>query len=123
MNMIRFLTIFGSGTFVVAFLASLAVLAGGPKPVAASPHTTSSSGQVEINNFAFMPGTITVPVGTQVTWTNKDEIPHNVVSSDKTIKSKVLDTNEQFTFTFTEPGTFSYICTIHPRMKGTVVVQ
>ena len=79
--------------------------------------------KVEIGNFSFAPSTVTVPVGTRVIWTNKDEIQHNIVTIDKTIKSKLLDTNETFTFTFTKAGTYSYICTVHPRMKGTIVVQ
>lgn len=119
----RLLLIFGMGALVVALLAGLAVLAGGQTPVAASSAPPAAGAEIEINNFAFAPTTVTVPVGTQVTWTNKDEIGHNVVSEDKTIKSKVLDTNEKFSFTFTKPGTFTYLCTIHPRMKGTIVVQ
>lgn len=117
----RFLMILGTGAVVVALLAGLAILASGQTTAIASP--APAAAEVEINNFSFSPSTLTVPVGTQVTWTNKDEIPHNVVSSDKTIKSKVLDTDDKFTFTFTQAGTYSYICTIHPRMKGTIVVQ
>jgi len=78
---------------------------------------------VKIDNFSFSPATITVPVGTTVRWTNHDDIPHTVVSDDKTFKSKVLDTDEQFTYTFSKPGTYSYFCSIHPRMTGKVVVQ
>jgi plastocyanin len=123
LNMKRFLIILGTGAFVVALLAGLAILAGAQTPVSVSAAPPAAGAEIEINNFAFSPSTMTVPVGAQVTWTNKDEIGHNVVSSDKTIKSQVLDTDEKFTFTFTQPGTFSYICTIHPRMKGTIVVQ
>lgn len=79
--------------------------------------------KIEIDNFSFSPTTVTVPVGTRVTWTNRDEIQHNIVTPDKTIKSKLLDTKETFTYTFTKAGTYSYICTLHPRMKGTIVVQ
>ncbi|HWZ84156.1 MAG TPA: cupredoxin family copper-binding protein [Terriglobales bacterium] len=79
---------------------------------------------IKIDNFSFGPQTVTVPVGTQVIWTNQDDIPHTVVSDDKTtIKSKVLDTDEKFTFTFTKAGTYSYFCSIHPKMTGHVVVQ
>jgi plastocyanin len=119
----RFLMIFGTGSLVVALLVTLAVFTNSPKPVAASAPPTATGAEIEIDNFAFTPATITVPVGTQVTWTNKDDITHNVVSADKTIKSKALDTNDKFTFIFTQAGTFSYVCSIHPRMKGTVVVQ
>jgi amicyanin len=125
----RSLIFFGIGLVVVAALAGLAALAGGHSSAKASATTLPAATlpadgtAVEINNFSFSPSTVTVPVGTTVTWTNKDEITHNVVSTDKSIKSKVLDTNEQFTFTFTTAGTYSYLCTIHPRMKGTIVVK
>jgi plastocyanin len=78
---------------------------------------------VKIDNFTFTPNVLTVPVGTTVHWTNKDDIPHNVVSEDKSIKSKVMDTDEQFSYTFTKPGTYAYFCSIHPKMTGKIVVQ
>jgi plastocyanin len=78
---------------------------------------------VNISNFAFVPATLTVPAGTTVTWTNKDEEPHTVVSSDgSTFHSPGLDTGKTFAFTFPNAGTFDYICSIHPMMHGTVVV-
>jgi plastocyanin len=83
------------------------------------PETT----EVKIDNFSFGPGTLTVPVGTTVTWTNRDDIPHTVVSTDMVFKSKVLDTDEKFSFTFSKAGTFPYFCSIHPKMTGKVVVQ
>ncbi len=73
---------------------------------------------VKIDNFSFSPATITVPAGTTMRWTNRDDIPHTVVSDDKAFKSKVLDTDEQFTYTFTKPGTYSYFCSIHPKMTA-----
>lgn len=79
--------------------------------------------EVKIDNFSFGPAEFTVPVGTNVTWTNRDDIPHTVVSTDKVFKSKVLDTDEKFSFTFGSPGTFAYFCSIHPKMTGKVVVQ
>jgi plastocyanin len=78
---------------------------------------------VKIDNFSFTPATITVPVGTTVRWTNRDDIPHTVVADDKTFKSKALDTDEQFTYTFTKPGTYNYFCSIHPKMTAVVVVK
>ena len=80
---------------------------------------------MKIDNFSFGPVTLTVPVGTTVTWTNRDDIPHNTVSTDdpKTFKSKALDTNEKFSFTFSKPGTYSYFCSIHPKMTGKIIVQ
>jgi plastocyanin len=81
--------------------------------------------EVKIDNFTFGPAALTVPVGTTVTWINKDDIPHTVVSTDdpKAFKSKVLDTDEKFSFTFSKPGTFPYFCSIHPKMTGKVIVQ
>src|SRR6516164_2356144 len=86
-------------------------------PVAASP----SSSEVKIDNFAFTPSNLDVPVGTQVTWTNRDDIPHTVVGDDNSIKSKALDTNDKFSFTFTKPGSYPYFCSLHPKMRGTIV--
>jgi len=80
--------------------------------------------QVTIDNFSFSPTTITVPAGTEVTWVNHDDIPHTVVSDDKsTFKSRPLDTDEKFSFTFAKPGTYNYFCSIHPKMTAKVVVQ
>jgi len=80
--------------------------------------------QVTIDNFSFAPATLTVPAGTEVTWVNHDDIPHTVVSEDKaTFKSRALDTDEKFSFTFAKPGTYTYFCSIHPKMMAKVVVQ
>jgi len=81
--------------------------------------------EIKIDNFSFGPAAVTVPVGTTVTWVNHDDIPHTVVSSDdpKVFKSKVLDTDEKFLFTFSKAGTYPYFCSIHPKMTGKVVVQ
>ena len=78
---------------------------------------------VKIDNFVFGPQDVTVAVGATVTWTNRDDIPHTVVSTDKVFKSKVLDTDEKFSFTFAKPGTYGYFCSVHPKMTGKVVVQ
>jgi len=79
--------------------------------------------EVKIDNFSFIAQTITVPVGSKVKWINHDDMPHNVVSSEQKFKSKVLDTDESFEFTFTEPGTYSYYCGLHPKMVGKVIVE
>jgi plastocyanin len=84
---------------------------------------TPPAGEVRIDNFSFNPVDLTVPVGTTVTWTNHDDIPHTVVSTDKVFKSKVLDTDEKFSFTFSKQGTYPYFCSIHPKMTGKIVVQ
>ena len=85
------------------------------------PDTT----EVKIDNFSFGPAGLTVPVGTTVTWINRDDVPHTVVSTDdpKVFKSKVLDTDEKFSFTFSKEGTYSYFCSLHPKMTARVVVQ
>jgi plastocyanin len=78
---------------------------------------------VVVDNFSFAPATAAVPVGTTVTWTNRDDIPHNVVSPEQKFKSPVLDTAEMFSHTFAVAGTYKYYCSIHPRMTGQVVVR
>jgi plastocyanin len=108
----------------VAVIAALALLLAGSTEVAANGERPASA-EVKIDNFSFGPATITVAVGTTVTWTNRDDIPHTVVSADdpRAFKSKVMDTDEKFSFTFTKAGTFPYFCSVHPKMTGTVVVQ
>jgi len=79
--------------------------------------------QINIFNYKFDPETATVPAGTTVTWTNKDEIPHTVASSDKGFKgSSGLDTGDSYSYTFDKPGTYKYYCTLHPFMTATIVV-
>jgi len=79
--------------------------------------------QVQIKDFAFAPNNITVPVGTTLTWTNRDSEPHTVVTADKAIASKALDTDDRFAFAFGVPGTYTYHCSLHPYMTATVVVR
>jgi len=83
----------------------------------------AATAEVKIDNFSFGPPAITVAVGTTVTWINRDDIPHTVVSNDGVFKSKVLDTDEKFSFTFTKAGSYPYFCSIHPKMTGKVIVQ
>jgi plastocyanin len=94
-------------------------------PAAAAQLAATEPNAVTIDNFAFGPGAITVAPGTKVTWTNRDDEPHTVVSADnpRTFKSGALDTGENFSFTFDKPGTYRYFCSIHPHMTGTVVVK
>ena len=79
--------------------------------------------EIKIDNFSFAPGTFTVAAGTTVTWINHDDIPHTAVSTDGVFKSKVMDTDEKFSYTFTKAGTYPYFCSIHPKMTGKVIVQ
>jgi plastocyanin len=99
------------------------LLLAGSLRVAANDQASAANAAVNIDNFVFGPQTLTVPVGATVTWTNKDDIPHTSVSTDGVFKSKVLDTDEKFSYTFTKAGTYPYYCTIHPKMTGKVVVQ
>jgi plastocyanin len=103
-------------------IAMLLLFAGSPR-VTANDQPPAANAAVKIDNFVFGPHTITVPVGTTVTWTNSDDIPHTSVSTEGVFKSKVLGTDEKFSYTFTKAGTYSYYCTIHPKMTGMVVVK
>jgi plastocyanin len=96
-------------------------LVGGTSP--ASVLADDGKTNVKIDNFTFNPATVTVKAGSTVHWTNGDDIPHTVASTDKIFKSKVMDTNEEFEFKFDKPGTYEYFCSLHPKMTGKVIVQ
>jgi len=83
---------------------------------------TADAHEVVVDNFSFTPTTVSVPAGTTVLWTNRDDVPHNVVSTEQRFKSPVLDTDEQFSHRFDEPGAYKYFCSIHPKMTGRIVV-
>ena len=86
---------------------------------AASPATA-----ISIDNFTFTPQTVTVKAGTTVSWTNKDDIPHGIAATNNAFtRSKALDTDDSFSFTFTTPGSYQYFCYVHPHMTGTIVVE
>jgi plastocyanin len=112
-------------TYAVAIstLLGFIALAKTPGTLAATPESSPSGIEVKIDNFSYSPAAVTVKAGTQVTWTNHDDIPHTVVSSDNVFKSKTLDTDEKFSFIPTKPGTYSYFCSIHPKMTAQIVVQ
>jgi plastocyanin len=78
---------------------------------------------VSIDNFSYSPASLTVPAGTQVTWVNRDDVPHTVTSRDNAFTSKALDTDETFSHVFGEPGTYRYYCKIHPHMTAVVIVK
>ncbi|MGA7323054.1 MAG: cupredoxin family copper-binding protein [Rhodomicrobium sp.] len=92
-------------------------------PSEAEEAKAAPSPMVKIDNFTFTPAEITVARGTTVNWTNGDDIPHTVVAVNKAFKSKVLDTEQSFSFTFTSPGTYAYFCSLHPHMQGKVIVK
>src|SRR5215510_1435242 len=120
----RILRIYGM-TFLM--VAGFGYTAGGWRHAnatsAAEPQMAQMATEVKIDNFSFSPATLEVKAGTRVTWTNADDIPHTVVSDDKIFKSKALDTDEKFSFTFDKPGTYPYFCSLHPKMTAKVVVQ
>jgi plastocyanin len=82
-----------------------------------------ASAQIKIDNFTFGPTNLTVTSGTTVTWINNDDVPHTVVSEDKVFRSKALDTDDKFSYTFTKPGTYNYFCSVHPKMTAKIVVK
>jgi len=99
-----------------AVMPAVVVLPGWAQDAAASA--------VSIDNFTFTPQTLTVKAGTTVTWTNRDDIPHGIASDNNAFRrSKALDTDDKFAFTFTTPGTYKYFCYVHPHMTGTILVQ
>jgi plastocyanin len=113
-----------AGLATPVMIAMLLLFAGSPSVTASNNQQASAANAaVKIDNFVFGPQTLTVTVGTTVTWTNSDDIPHTSVSTEGVFKSKVLDTDEKFSYTFTKAGTYPYYCTIHPKMTGKVVVQ
>jgi plastocyanin len=110
---------------IAAAVILVAMAAGRPRisGFVAEQEKASAEAAIKIDNFSFTPAMVTVPAGTTVRWTNRDDIPHNVVSDDKSFKSKAMDTDENFSYTFSKPGTYSYFCSIHPKMTGKIVVQ
>ena len=106
-----------------ALVLGMGALGAGQQHLELSAQQKPETAEVKIDNFSFGPATLTIPVGTIVTWTNRDDIPHTVVSTDGVFKSKVLDTDEKFSFTFSKAGSYPYFCSIHPKMTGKVIVS
>jgi amicyanin len=99
---------------LVAGVAAVLLLAAAP--------ALAADVAIKIGNFTFGPQELKVKAGTTVTWANEDDIPHTVVSSNN-FRSKVLDSDDTYAFTFTTPGTYTYFCSLHPHMTGTIVVE
>jgi plastocyanin len=108
-------------------LLSLGCGAAASMNEAPAPATAAEVAEVKIkiDNFTYDPPTVTVKVGTKVTWTNGDDVPHTVTSTTKPrlLESRTLDTNDTFGHVFKEPGTYKYFCAVHPKMTGTVIVK
>ena len=105
-------------------MVALGLLLTGSPNLAAST-TQPGTTEVKIDNFSCTPATLTVVAGTTVTWTSRDDIPHTVVSADdpKAFKSKVMNTDKKFSLIFNKAGTYTYFCSVHPKMTGTVVLR
>lgn len=105
-------------------LSRRALLAAAPAALVLSRAARAGEARVDLKVFAFVPATLTVPAGTKVTWTNRDDTPHTVTSAAKPplFKSGALDTDDSFAWVFDTPGTYGYFCTLHPHMQGTVIV-
>lgn len=105
----------------VVSMVALGLLGLGVAAVA--PAAQSATPRVVIKEFMFAPTTLTVKAGAVVTWLNKDEEPHTIFSDAGLFRSGALDTDGTFEFKFDKPGTYHYVCTIHPRMVGTIIVE
>jgi len=123
-------TVFWSACAVMLILACLfagcASSQSSSVPAAATPAPAPGGNTIAIKEFAFTPATLTVKSGTTVTWTNNDSVPHAVVSDSGapvSFTSPALPMGTSYPFTFTQAGTYAYHCSIHPSMKGTIIVQ
>ena len=116
-----------TGTLAFVMFVALALLSsthGKSSETRESPPPKATTTEVIIDNFSFSPKTITVPIGATVTWTNHDNVPHVVTSADDQFKkSPVLKAGQSFSNTFATAGTYSYFCSIHPRMTGKIIVK
>jgi amicyanin len=86
-------------------------------------HVADSKSVISIDNFTFQPPTLTIAAGTKITWINHDDVPHTVRSTEQKFSSGALDTDDSYSFTFVEPGTYDYFCTVHSHMTGKVIVK
>ena len=102
-------------------LAACLALAGALPAMAADPAGPAAT--IEIRDFAFAPGTLTIAAGTTITWRNRDAEPHTVRGADELVRSGALDQDEAYSVRFDKPGTYRYGCSIHPQMAGTIIVQ
>ena len=108
---------------VLTVLTAFAGIVSTHPGLAAKAADGPASAQIKIDNFTFGPTSLTVTSGTTVTWINNDDVPHTVVSDDKVFRSKALDTDDKFSYTFTKPGTYNYFCSVHPKMTAKIVVK
>jgi len=114
------MTLRRSRAFLTVVSVSALSLVAASNPSRGAP---PDSPQIVIKDFMFAPNSLTVKAGSTVTWANKDDEPHSVVSDTGLFRSGAVDTNETFSFKFDKPGTYHFTCAIHPRMVGTIIVQ
>jgi len=108
--------------FAISSLCLGSLTLGHAEQEASADNTKTN--QIVIKDFHFDPQVLTVRSGEKITWINRDEEPHTVVSVEKQFKkSNALDTDQEFTITAGAPGTYTYYCSVHPRMTGTIVVK
>jgi plastocyanin len=109
---------------VLTLSVPLVLVASGAGTAKPAPRASdAASYTITIKDFMFTPRNLTIPVGSKVTWTNKDEEPHKVAEVNSSFGSQPLDTDEGFTYEFKTPGKYEYFCTVHPRMTGTIIVE
>lgn len=109
-------------SFCVLFLISTGAQAAGMDMKTMSIPAGTLANTVIIKSFMFAPAALTIPVGTTVTWQNLDGEPHTAVSIDGLFRSPALDENDKYSFKFDKPGTYKFLCSIHPQMRGTIIV-
>jgi plastocyanin len=106
-----------------AILSTIAIMAiNSPNFAVRAASNPTPGTEVKIDNFSFGPD-LTITAGTTITWTNRDDAPHVVASDTNIFKSKVLDTDDHYSYTFMKPGTYVYYCTVHPKMTAKVIVK
>ena len=111
-------------SLIIAMLGCALILAVVLRSATASGQAAPTEvTQINVDNFTFSPEMATLPVNGTVTWTNKDDVPHVIASSDGVFRSKGLDTDDHYSFKFTKPGVYSYYCSMHPKMTGKIIVQ
>lgn len=101
----------------------LVLLTGTLTSAAGTDASPGAATVVLAHDFMFAPLSLTVQAGSTVTWTNKDDEPHTVTSDTGLFRSGAMDTDQSFSYRFDKPGTYHYVCSIHPRMTGTIIVQ
>ena len=110
---------FNTGNLAIVLFVALALLSS-----SRGKEVETTKAEVVIEDYSFSPSTLTLPAGTTVTWTNRDSMPHTVISAGNRFpKSAMLKPGQSYSSNFAAPGTYSYFCSIHPRMTGKIIVK